>query len=74
MNFLLQYLEKNIFTDSGLNYFSDILMSYKIKSIRTLINRAFVLSIHMSLIIRVTNPATLPTSQILHNTKLVNLT
>ena len=42
--FATSIFRKKTFTGSGLNYFSDILMSYKISSITTLINRAFTLT------------------------------
>ena len=42
--FTTTIFRKKTFTGSGLNYFSDILMSYKISSIITLINRAFTLT------------------------------
>ena len=44
MNFQLQYLGKIQFTGLGFNYFSDILTSYKIRNITTLINRAIILT------------------------------
>ena len=43
-NFSTSVFRKTTFTGQGLNYFSDILRSYKISSITTLINRAYILT------------------------------